>query len=102
MEIPIYNNKYIIHSNGMIYSTKRQKFMSPAKNPKGYLHINFLINKKLITRDVHRLIAELFIPNPDNLSDVNHINSDKSDNRVENLEWVTHQQNCIYHHRGRY
>ena len=45
---------------------------------------------------VHRLIAETFIPNPDNLPEVNHINEDKLDNRVDNLEWCTRQYNTAY------
>lgn len=48
---------------------------------------------------VHRLIAETFIPNPKKLSDVNHKNFDKSDNRIENLEWTTHAENT--HHAAR-
>ena len=42
---------------------------------------------------LHRLVAQNFIPNPDNKPEVNHINANKSDNRVENLEWVSHQDN---------
>lgn len=45
---------------------------------------------------VHRIIAELFIPNPNNLSDVNHKNSNPMDNRAENLEWLSHKDNLAY------
>ena len=48
---------------------------------------------------VHRLVAETWIPNPNHYRDVNHINGDKTDNRVENLEWVTHSQNMRHAYR---
>lgn len=49
--------------------------------------------RKCISLSIHRLVATAFIPNPDNLPEVNHINHDGTDNRVENLEWVSHRQN---------
>lgn len=51
------------------------------------------------TRPIHRLVAEAFIPNPRGLPEVNHKNGDRADNKVENLEWVTHRENMIHSHR---
>lgn len=51
-------------------------------------------NHKVVTYRVHRLVAKAFIPNPDNLPEVDHINTIKIDNRVENLQWVTRVGNC--------
>lgn len=63
----------------------------------GYLGVMLYdANGRCRNRAIHRLVAEAFIPNPDNLPEVNHINEDKHDNSVKNLEWISHIDNCGY------
>ena len=54
------------------------------------------IEKRGKTYWVHRLVAQAFLSNPKNLTDVNHIDEDPSNNRVDNLEWISHKDNCNY------
>jgi len=65
------------------------------QNPtsKGYLTVWFTHNKKNQSKKVHRLIAETFVPNPQNKAQVNHIDGNKKNNSVKNLEWVTQEEN---------
>lgn len=73
-----------------------EKILSPHPSPKGYMIINLSTDMGNITYKMHRLIALTFIPNPNNLPEVNHKDEDKANNRVDNLEWCTHQYNSIY------
>ena len=84
---------YMVSSLGRFYSKKRDKIMKPTPDNKGYLRISFYEYGKSHTKKVHRLVAEAFIENPNNLPQVNHKNEDKLDNRVENLEWVDNGEN---------
>ena len=85
--------KYIIYEDGRIYSEITNKFLKPFPNPQGYYLIDIHHNGSSYTRQLHRLVALSFIPNPDNLETVNHKDGIKSHNWVDNLEWMTRLDN---------
>lgn len=92
--VPIANYpRYFACSDGRIWSDKTKRFLKPCKSNSGYLMVNLCVNGESHIKTVHRLIASAFIANPDSLEFVNHKNEDKTDNRPENLEWVTRSQN---------
>ena len=66
----------------------------------GYLRVGLSVDGKLKMLRVHRLVCEAFHENPDNKSDVNHINENKTDNRAVNLEWSTRRENCNHGSRN--
>ena len=84
---------YEVTSNGMVYSDRSQRFLKPSRQANGYLSVEMVGANGRKRVLVHRIVAKAFIPNPDSLPQVNHINERKDDNRVENLEWVTPRQN---------
>lgn len=83
---------YSATEDGNIYSHKSNKFLC-ATDIDGYDRVYVINDTKRYGELVHRLIAQTFIPNPENKSQVNHKNGNRKDNRVENLEWVIQSEN---------
>jgi hypothetical protein len=88
------NENYKVSSNGRVYSKITDKILKGGKYPNSYLFVRLGRNSKALL--IHRLVAETFIPNPDNKPCVDHINGDRQDNRVENLRWCTHEENSNF------
>lgn len=90
---------YYISNLGNVKSCRTQKprILTTTVTPQGYCVVTLSTTKnKHITKSVHRLVAEAFIPNPYNFKCINHKDQNGSNNRVDNLEWCTEKYNCNY------
>lgn len=110
-DIPGYEGYYQVSSAGRVKSLGRfiqdrygmkspyripPRILKPKTSSNGYQWVNLSVQGIARPCRIHRMVAELFVPNPDRLPTVNHKNEDKSDNRAENLEWCTQAYNNAY------
>ena len=97
-DIPGYEGLYKVSSLGRVFGEKKKGLLNPFNN-RGYLRVTLFKNGVGKHYSIHRLVAVAFIPNPIQLPQINHINENKSDNRVENLEWCDLEYNVNYGNR---
>ena len=88
-----FEDKYKVSNFGRVYSIKRNNVLKQKKDKLGYCRV--MLSKK-ITKLVHRIVAEAFIPNPNSLPIINHKDENPSNNCVWNLEWCTYKYNSNY------
>ena len=92
---------YIITNDGKVYNSQRNKYLVPVKSENGYVANRLCGEETQKMFSVHRLVALLFIENPNNYLEVNHIDFDKTNNNVGNLEWISRSDNMKHNFNSR-
>lgn len=92
--------EYVEGFNGYLRN-KKEMILKPKVHNRGYLQISLYKNNKMKNAYIHRLVAQAFIPNPNNYSSVNHKDEEKTNNHVSNLEWCTIAYNDNYGTRNK-
>lgn len=94
-DIKGYEGLYAITSCGKVWSYRKNRFLKQYTTPKGYKTIQLWDNGRFVTRKIHRLVAETYIPNQEKLDTVDHINFDKENNCINNLRWMSRGENSV-------
>lgn len=91
---------YQVTDDGRIWSKKSKRYLIPTKSPDGYLRVKLCYGDgRYKNVFVHRIVGKMFVPNPDNLPQINHKDECKTNNTVENIEWCSVQYNNTYNDR---
>lgn len=91
-----YEGKYYITQQGDVVNAKGKTLLFTINKQTGYKTVSLWKNNKGSSKTIHRLVALTYLPNPNNLPEVNHIDGNKLNNHVDNLEWVTRSENMIH------
>ena len=97
MEINGYPN-YLIYPSGKVWSKVSKRYLTISESDTGYMRVSVWKDNKQKTLKIHRLLAEHFIENPHNYTEVDHIDRNRKNNKLNNLRWVSHSQNN--HNKG--
>ena len=93
-DIENYEGVYQVSALGRVKSSYTNSILKGCKTSNGYLRVDLCKNGIASTKKIHRLVAQAFIPNTENKPEVNHIDENKTNNMVSNLEWMTSKENC--------
>ena len=105
-DIEGFEGKYQVSNMGRVKSlnynhTGKERILKAGKSNIGYLQVDLCKDGKGKSYKIHRLVAQAFIPNPENYNEINHVDENKENNRVENLEWCDRSYNCNYGTRNK-
>ena len=96
-----YEGIYGITSCGKVWSYRNEKFLTPLVGKDGYLFVHLYKDGKMKNYKIHRLVAEAYIPNSENLPQINHKDENKTNNCLQNLEWCDASYNINYGTRNK-